>query len=101
MTETSRKARRRLELPSEPPFGTIRVVRQPFEALVFVRRGPEVLVVHRSPAGGGYWHPIPRGAEAGETALAAGLRELPEGTGLGAGEELFASRHRFPASRAE
>ena len=76
-------------------------MRQPFEVLVFVRRGPEVLVVHRSPARGGYWHSIAGGVEAGETELEAALRELREETGLDAGEELVAIGHRFAYSLDE
>jgi 8-oxo-dGTP diphosphatase len=54
------------------------------EVAIFVtRRGRnEVLVVHRSPAGGGYWHTIAGGVEPGETAREAARRELLEETGL-------------------
>jgi 8-oxo-dGTP pyrophosphatase MutT (NUDIX family) len=54
------------------------------EVAIFVtRRGrSEVLVVHRSPAGGGYWHTIAGGVEPGETAPEAARRELLEETGL-------------------
>lgn len=50
--------------------------------IVFVRRGDEVLVVHRSPQNGGYWHSIAGGVEDGETDDAAAARELFEETGL-------------------
>lgn len=46
------------------------------------KRGSEVLVVHRSPRQGGYWHVVAGGVEAGETAEAAAARELREETGL-------------------
>jgi 8-oxo-dGTP pyrophosphatase MutT (NUDIX family) len=54
------------------------------EVAIFVtRRGrSEVLVAHRSPAQGSYWHTIAGGIEAGEAPLAAALRELAEETGL-------------------
>jgi dihydroneopterin triphosphate diphosphatase len=52
------------------------------EVAIFIRRGGEVLVVHRSPTGGGYWHTIAGGVEAGETAPDAARRELREETTL-------------------
>jgi dihydroneopterin triphosphate diphosphatase len=60
------------------------VTRLPFEVIVFVRRGDEYLVVHRSPDGGAYWHSIAGGVEAGETYEQAAARELLEETGLSA-----------------
>ena len=59
-------------------------MRGPNEVAIFVaRRGrSEVLVVHRSPEGGGYWHTIAGGVEAGESAEEAARRELLEETGL-------------------
>jgi len=68
---------------------------------VFVRRGGEFLVVHRSPAGGGYWHSIAGGVEPGETELEAATRELREETGLDAGDDLVAIGHRFAYSLDE
>ena len=54
------------------------------EVAVFVTRtrGSEVLVLHRSPQQGGYWHVVAGGVERGETAAAAAARELHEETGL-------------------
>jgi dihydroneopterin triphosphate diphosphatase len=56
------------------------------EVLIHVRRGDEILVTHRSPGGGGYWHAIAGGVESGEDWEAAALRELREETGLEANE---------------
>ena len=54
------------------------------EVAIFVaRRGrSEILVVHRSPEQGGYWHQIAGGVEEGETDAEAARRELEEETGL-------------------
>jgi 8-oxo-dGTP pyrophosphatase MutT (NUDIX family) len=54
------------------------------EVAIFVaRRGrSEILVVHRSPEGGGYWHTIAGGVEPGESSVEAARRELLEETGL-------------------
>jgi 8-oxo-dGTP pyrophosphatase MutT (NUDIX family) len=59
-------------------------VRTGAEVAVFVtrRRGSEVLVLHRSPQQGGYWHVVAGGVERGETAAVAAARELHEETGL-------------------
>jgi len=56
------------------------------EVLIHVRRGDEFLVARRSPASGGYWHPIAGAVEAGETPQAAAHRELREETELEAAE---------------
>ena len=50
--------------------------------IVFVRRGDEVLAVHRSPDQGGYWHSVAGGVEEGESYADAAVRELEEETGL-------------------
>ena len=54
------------------------------EVFIVVRRGDEFLVVHRTPAGGSYWHGIAGGVEEGETDAEAAARELLEETGLDA-----------------
>ena len=48
------------------------------------RGGRDVLLVHRSPEQGGYWHVVAGGVEPGETAVEAAERELREETGLAA-----------------
>jgi 8-oxo-dGTP pyrophosphatase MutT (NUDIX family) len=69
-------------------------VRGPNEVAIFVARRDrsEILVVHRSPLGGGYWHTIAGAVEAGEQAEEAARRELLEETGLVAGELHSAGR---------
>ncbi|HEY2544096.1 MAG TPA: NUDIX domain-containing protein [Gaiellaceae bacterium] len=52
------------------------------EVIIFVRRGDELLVVHRSPENGAYWHSIAGGVEEGESDADAAVRELREETGL-------------------
>ena len=59
-------------------------VRTGVEVAVFVTRKSlsEVLVLHRSPKQGGYWHVVAGGAEPGEAIEEAARRELREETGL-------------------
>ena len=54
------------------------------EVAVFVTRrsGSEVLILHRVPEQGGYWHVVAGGVESGETVTEAAERELQEETGL-------------------
>ena len=54
------------------------------EVAVFVTRNSdaEVLLMHRSPKQGGYWHVVAGGVEPGETVAEAAKRELQEETGL-------------------
>ena len=68
---------------------------------MFVRRGPEVLVVRRSAERGGYWHSIAGGVEPGETELDAALRELREETGLDARSAVVPVGHRLMYSLDE
>ena len=48
------------------------------------RGGRDVLLLHRVPEQGGYWHVVAGGVEPGETAVEAAERELREETGLAA-----------------
>jgi dATP pyrophosphohydrolase len=59
-------------------------LRRPYEVLVLVRRGDEVLCVRRSDERGGYWHSVAGGVDWDETAESAARRELLEETGLDA-----------------
>jgi 8-oxo-dGTP pyrophosphatase MutT (NUDIX family) len=61
-------------------------VRTGAEVAIFVTRksGSEVLIVHRSPEQGGYWHVVAGGVEPGEAVTDAAERELLEETGLAA-----------------
>ncbi len=59
-------------------------MRLPYEVFVFVRRGEEYLILHRSPKQGAYWHCVAGGVDEGESYAAAAARELREETGLDA-----------------
>lgn len=54
------------------------------EVAVFVTRryGRQVLLLHRVPSDGSYWHVVAGAVEAGESAREAAVRELREETGL-------------------
>jgi 8-oxo-dGTP pyrophosphatase MutT (NUDIX family) len=54
------------------------------EVAVFItrREGREVLLVHRVPEHGDYWHVVAGGVELGETAAQAAKREMREETAL-------------------
>ena len=58
------------------------MTRRPEEAFVFVRRGEEFLVLHRSERQGSYWHGVAGALEEGEDYRQAAIRELREETGL-------------------
>jgi len=49
---------------------------------VLVRRGDELLVLHRSERQGSYWHSVAGALEAGESWADAAARELEEEVGL-------------------
>jgi lipoyl(octanoyl) transferase len=57
-------------------------VRRPEEVLVIVRRGADVLVLHRSERQGSYWHSVAGALEEGESCAEAAARELEEEVGL-------------------
>jgi dihydroneopterin triphosphate diphosphatase len=59
-------------------------MRRGVEVAVFVTRksDSEVLILHRSPEQGAYWHVVAGGVESGESAVEAAERELHEETGL-------------------
>jgi 8-oxo-dGTP pyrophosphatase MutT (NUDIX family) len=58
------------------------------EVQIFLYRpvvgGPDVLVFHRSPDSGGYWHTVAGAVESGETDPEAAVREVLEETGFDA-----------------
>ena len=65
---------------------------------MFVRRGSEFLVLHRSPEQGSYWHGVAGALEAGETAVEAAARELHEETGLIAEPSAVGEPYAYPVS---
>lgn len=68
---------------------THRVERAAEVAIFLARRGrQEILVVHRCPTLGSFWHAISGAIETGESVEAAAIRELREETGLDATETL-------------
>jgi dATP pyrophosphohydrolase len=69
---------------AEPADPYARDMRTGVEVAVFVTRksDAEVLIVHRSPEQGGYWHVVAGGVEPAETVVEAAERELQEETGL-------------------
>ncbi len=70
--------------------------RRPEEAFVFVRRGGEYLVLHRSERQGGYWHGVAGALEPGEDWQEAAARELREETGLVAEPLEVAGAYAYP-----
>ena len=64
------------------------------EALVFVHRADEALVLFRAPEDA-YWHVVAGGLERGETFDAAAVRELREETGLSAEGRVHPLRRRY------
>ena len=77
-----------------------RRVRTGVEVAIFVTRkgGSEVLLLHRSPEHGGYWHVVAGGVEPGEAVAAAAQRELHEETGLAAqvGQGVEVTEYVYP-----
>jgi dATP pyrophosphohydrolase len=71
------------------------------EVIIFVRRGADVLAVHRSPENGAYWHSIAGGVEEGETFAEAAVRELHEETGLVADVEALGHTFDYDGIRVE
>ena len=67
---------------------------------VFVRRGDEFLVLHRTKPNEVYWHVVAGAREPGETAAEAAARELEEEVGL-AGVPLVDLERRFVYPLAE
>ncbi len=57
--------------------------------------GPEVLVFHRSPDSGAYWHTVAGAVEAGETDLDAAVREVREETGFDARDRIRDLDYRY------
>jgi dATP pyrophosphohydrolase len=70
------------------------------EALVFVHRGDEALVLLRVPDDS-YWHVVAGAVEEGESPRAAAMRELREETGLTAEVHALERRYRWTARGGE
>jgi 8-oxo-dGTP pyrophosphatase MutT (NUDIX family) len=71
------------------------------EVLVVVRRGNELLVLHRAPQFEAYWHLVAGGVEEGESPREAAVRELAEEVGLDASLRLQDLRRPFAYSLAD
>jgi 8-oxo-dGTP pyrophosphatase MutT (NUDIX family) len=69
--------------------------------LIVVRRGNELLVVHRSPENDAYWHLVAGGVEEGETFAEAAVRELREETGLDVAVEPLDAPFRYEDVQVE
>jgi len=80
-------------------------VRTDREVLIFVFRaseeGEQVLLTHRCPDLGGFWHAVAGGVETGEADYEAAERELLEETGLDGGETLGPRCHSYSYSLLE
>jgi 8-oxo-dGTP pyrophosphatase MutT (NUDIX family) len=76
-------------------------LRRPEDAFVFVRRGSEFLVLHRSPEQGGYWHGVAGALEHGEAAADGAARELFEETGLVAVPTAVGEPYAYPLADQE
>jgi 8-oxo-dGTP pyrophosphatase MutT (NUDIX family) len=80
-------------------------VRTTKEVLIFVFRrsgnGEQVLLTHRCPELGGYWHTVAGGIEDMETDDEAALRELSEETGFDGTGKLDPRRHFYSYSLSE
>ncbi|MDP8911445.1 MAG: NUDIX pyrophosphatase [Actinomycetota bacterium] len=76
-------------------------MRLPHEVMVFIRRGDEYLVLHRSPAQESYWHTVSGAMEPGESSSEAAARELREETGLDAAAEVVDLHRTFVYPLAE
>jgi dATP pyrophosphohydrolase len=57
-------------------------VTEPHEALVAILRDGRLLLVHRVPDDGGYWHLVGGGIERGESPAVAAAREVAEEVAL-------------------
>jgi dATP pyrophosphohydrolase len=76
-------------------------MRIPHEVMTFVRRGDELLVLHRSPRFEAYWHVVAGALEEGETPRDAAIRELEEEVQLDADETLVDLERRYVYALAD